>query len=40
MSTEKMDKQGTARMDVGTARMETAKAGPKKAGVFCKDLEG
>jgi len=32
MSTEKMDKQGTARMDVGTARMETAKAGPKKAG--------
>jgi len=40
MSTEKMNKQsttkmdgGTARMDAGTARMQSAKANPKKAGV-------
>ena len=32
MSTEKMNKQSTARMDASTAKMETAKAGPKKAG--------
>ena len=40
MSTEKMNKQsttkmdgGTARMDAGTARMQSAKASPKKADV-------